>query len=143
MSRITSYPVYFAERARIRYPSAAERIYSNVDPSREWTGEGTLEFTESADAATTTFISGGTRTRRALSMAARVPTEEIANSVGEALRDFIKTELEELKTARLIIAWTMDPPGVLADARGLAIGESFYCYIDFSITEQSTLLEGL
>ena len=110
------------------------RIYGNIDPQRVFSGQWTLEYTET-DKETITYISGATRARRHITAAIRASTDKEA---AEIARDFFPSLLSILKSGKhqgFFADYVIEEKAITADARGLVIGESFYAFIDFVIIE--------
>ncbi len=131
-----NYTEALAESFRARFPEMTA-IYSNVDPAREWNGETSIEFAET-DAATDKYITGETRRRLMFAVAVRSETQEEAAGAGKEIRRILKETLTEMENNRVFECWTLEEEGTTPDARGLTVGESFYWFQNFTITEFKT-----
>ena len=110
-------------------------VYSDVNPSREWAGKMTLEFSV-RDVKQVTFLSGDFRRTVYMSAAVRAETEGRAEQVMNYIRSFaLRRALEKLVGDGLIGSWAYEELATSPDVRGLTSGESFYGYVDFYIVE--------
>lgn len=125
---------WLREQTAARAPQSASRIFSNIDPLRNFGGVWSLEYTE-RNTDTIYYISGATRAQRRLSAAFRASTDLQAGALAD---DFIPTLLQILAQGKLegrFNSYFIEQKEIGADARGLTVGESFYAFIDFTIVE--------
>lgn len=126
------YPEYLAGYFRAR---VAVKVYSTVDPDREYLGETTIEFNEPEDPTTTTFLSGASRTSHSMVVCVRVSEPTRARAAVEQIRPILENALDSLvpKDAE---SWSLDEIEIAPDKLGLVEGDSFYGYIRFTINER-------
>ena len=129
-----NYCEYFADLARDAFPECA--VYSNVDPTREWNGTPTLEFNEPDEPTTRGFLSGFALTTRTLYMIARAATTTGAEELASRLYDFAVSRASALQANGAVHAWSIANAGTSSDVRGIVEGESFYGYLEITLTER-------
>lgn len=135
---ITDWTIALADYCRERLPPELIEVYSDYNPSREWDGLPSLEFSV-RDVKQTNFITGGYVREIALSALTRGLDERQAETtIIWALNMAIKQALNEWQNNNTIQGWTLKEIATSPDARGLATGESFYGYVDFTIYEKPT-----
>lgn len=127
-----NYCEYFANELKKIFPSF--EVYSNIDPTREFVGNPILEFSE-VSSETIRFITGCKRKEISLSMAARAADQTKAFKIGQRVRSIVDSLIEDL-VGKTIDGWIESDEGVVPDARGITLGESFYWYMDFKILEK-------
>ena len=127
-----NYCEYFANELKKIFPSF--EVYSNIDPTREFVGNPILEFSE-VSSETIRFITGSKRKELSLSMAARAADQTKAFKIGQRVRSIVESLIEDL-VGRTLDGWVEIDEGVVPDARGITLGESFYWYMDFKILEK-------
>lgn len=120
---------------QIRYLAHGVEVYSNLDPSREWTGTPMIELS-TRDIAQRNFLSGDYQTTHALSALMRCESETVAAATISELVAVVDKSLTSLRQRDQIDGYTLEQSGVTPDARGVVSGESFYGYVDFTITEK-------
>lgn len=133
---ITDWTIALADYCRERLPPEVIEVYSDYNPSREWDGSPTLEFSV-RNIQQTNFITGGFVREITLSAVTRSLDERQAETtIIWALNTALKQALNEWQSANTIQGWTLIEIATSPDARGLATGESFYGYVDFIIYER-------
>lgn len=120
---------------QIRYWSHGVAVYSNLDPSREWAGAPMIELS-TREISQQNFLSGDYQTTHALSALMRCESESVASATVDELVTIIDKSLEALRSRGQIAGFTLEQSGVTPDARGVVSGESFYGYVDFTLTEK-------
>jgi hypothetical protein len=124
---------YFAERARSAFSDLT--VYSNVDPTREWNGAATLEFNEPDEPTTRVLLSGVAQTDRTIFAIVRAVSTADVETFSARVRDFCVATCDALQKSGDVYAWSIDGAAVVADSRGIVEGESFYGYVEITITE--------
>lgn len=137
MNEIVNYCELVANGLRARMSENIE-IYSNVDPSREWTGRTTIEIA-STDNEPTQTISGAVIYETTLTVCIRAVTKTYADLLAISLSDRLADVMKEMKEQSLIDSYTYTRRGSIPDARGLALGESFYSFLDFNLIKKDGL----
>ncbi len=135
---ITDWTVELANYCRENLPNGDIEVYSDHNPYREWVGTPTLEFSV-RDVNQINFISGGYKREIAMSALTRGENERQSETLTLwVLNTALRNALNELKSDNRIEGWTIEEIATSPDARGLATGESFYGYVDFTIYEKPT-----
>lgn len=134
-----NYCEYFADAARTAFSGLD--IYSNVDPTREWNGTATLEFNEPDEPTTRTLLSGAALTDRTIYAVVRAASPSNVETLAARVRDFCVATCDALSREDEVFAWSIGGTGVSADARGIVEGESFYGYVELTISEKTALAE--
>ena len=110
-------------------------VYSNVDPSREWTGAKTIEFNVNGFERTP-LLSGGAYLDFQIVAACRAKTFEDANDLAESLAEEVEKRIAAYKTGGSLFDGVITSTEITADARGLIEGESFYGLVNALFIEK-------
>lgn len=120
---------------------AAERVFSDANPGREWTGAPTVEFSET-NRERKYYLDGTCRDVADVSCLIR--TTGRAACVGACAtfkRSVVAPTLRRLVASGLADGYTLGDAGVEPDVRGLAVGGSYFGFVDFSAVGKRFYLE--
>lgn len=111
------------------------QVYSNVDPSREWTGTPTIEFNVNA-VDRVPLISGGAFVDYQIVAACRAKTFDEADDLAERLAAAVDEKIPEYIDAGTLYDGVVTGTEIAPDVRGLIEGESFYGVASVTFTEK-------
>lgn len=127
-------PDFFA--AYIKDNVADANVFSNIDPTRNWNGESIVEIGEPEEAKFTTFLDGEYIVEHKIVATCRAETRDAAQRYLQGVKNLIVNINDKLLKNNDIYAWSFESEGATPDIRGIIAGESFYCYLEFSIMEK-------
>lgn len=133
---------YFARRMEFLFLDIGARVYSNIDPAREYAGDPIVEVQEAAPNFTD-YISGRCEITRSFIVACRAPTAALALQMSTAARGVLYNVLKIWEDDGAISCAVYDELAVEPDERGLVVGESFYSYVRFHFKEDLGLPHGV
>lgn len=132
---------YFAARMELLFQHIGARVYSNVDPARDYAGAPTVEVQEDAPTFRD-YISGKSDVNRFFIVACRAPSAVEALEMARSVRGVIYSVIKVWEDDAVISNAAFDALAVEPDERGLVTGESFYAYVKFHFTEKIGLPQG-
>lgn len=131
---VDNIPEYYA--AYIRDNVTFANVYSNIDPTRNWNGETIVEIGEPDEATFVPFISGDYLIKHTIVATCRAQTRDVAGRNMQGVKSLLVNLNELLLKNNEIEAWSIENEGATPDIRGIVAGDSFYGYLEFSITEK-------
>ncbi len=111
---------------------AAERVFSDANPGREWTGAPTVEFSET-NRERKFYLDGTCRDVADVSCLIRTTGRAAAVEACATFKEsVVAPTLRRLVASGTIDDYRFGDAGVEPDVRGLAIGGSYFGFVDFS-----------